>query len=99
MPLTKAQRRVLEKIRSHGQVLVAGGFSGRRAPRRNVDLGPTADRRGVIEHLVAKRLVKPGPAFNSYVNIDPSSNSATARSSSGVSTDAGKKEFSLEQTP
>ncbi len=67
MRLTPAQRRVLAKVTQHGAVGIAGGFSGGRAPMRTDQLPAQADRRGVIERLLAKRLLSPGPAFNSYV--------------------------------
>lgn len=71
MRLTRAQRRVLEKVAQHGQVLIAGGFSGGRAPRCNAELPAMADRRRPIERLIAKRILAPGEAFNSYVRAAP----------------------------
>lgn len=69
--LTKAQRRVLAKadvIGPGGGVRIAGGFGGKPEPGQWKL--PGFDRRSIVERLVARRLLRPTDAFNTYATTD-----------------------------
>lgn len=67
--VTKAQHRVLAKAAARaGGVMIAGGFGG--APDPALWREPDFDRRGHVERLVGRGLLRPSDAFNSYVPTD-----------------------------